>query len=58
MTKKTYIEPAWEIYEIEAEQQILSGSLDDITSTLDGDEDATLPGSDEPTAGDIWADAW
>ncbi len=57
MTKKTYIEPAWEVYEIETEQQILSGSLDSISSTLDGDEGASLPGSDEPTAGDTWDDA-
>ena len=65
MTKKEYLEPTMEIIEADVEQEILVGSVTNITTEgleemgLDEEEDGlVLPGTGMPTTGSIWDDAF
>lgn len=59
MTKKEYMKPAMEVFEIDMNAQILAGSVASVTTTgLDVEDELVLPGSGLPTTGDVWDDAW
>ena len=59
MTKKEYLKPAMEVFEIDMNAQILAGSVGSVTTTgLDVEDELVLPGSGLPTTGDVWDDAW
>ena len=59
MTKKEYMKPAMEVFEIDMNAQILAGSVGSVTTTgLDVEDELVLPGSGLPTTGNVWDDAW
>ena len=59
MTKKEYMKPAMEVFEIDMNTQILAGSVASVSTTgLDVEDELILPGSGLPTTGDVWDDAW
>ena len=59
MTKKEYMKPAMEVFEIDMNTQILAGSVASVSTTgLDVEDELVLPGSGLPTTGDVWDDAW
>ena len=58
MTKKEYQKPVMEILEADIEQQILAGSVTNLTTSgLDDEDDLILPDDEEPISGDVW-EAW
>ena len=59
MIKKEYMKPVMEILEADIEQQILAGSVTNLTTSgLDDDDDLILPDNEEPKSGDVWEEAW
>ena len=59
MTKKEYMKPAMEVFDIDMNTQILAGSVASVSTTgLDVEDELVLPGSGLPTTGDVWDDAW
>ena len=57
MTKKHYQKPAIEVMEADMEQQILAGSVTNLT-TSGLDDDLILPEDEEPKSGSVWEEAW
>lgn len=57
MTKKEYQKPVMEIIEADIEQQILAGSVTNLT-TSGLDDDLILPEDEEPKSGSVWEEAW
>ena len=57
MTKKEYQKPVMEVIEADIEQQILAGSVTNLT-TSGLDDDLTLPDDEEPKSGSVWEEAW
>ena len=57
MTKKEYQKPVMEIIEADIEQQILAGSVTNLT-TSGLDDDLILPDDEEPKSGSVWEEAW
>ena len=57
MTKKHYQKPAIEVIEADMEQQILAGSVTNLT-TSGLDDDLVLPDDKEPKSGNPWEIAW
>ena len=57
MTKKHYQKPAIEVMEADMEQQILAGSVTNLT-TSGLDDDLILPEDEEPKSGNVWEEAW
>ena len=53
MKKKEYMQPEMQVIEIDFEQQILAGSVTDVTTIGLDDDELTLPGTD----GDLWGAA-
>ena len=57
MTKKEYQKPVMEVIEADIEQQILAGSVTNLT--ISGlDDDLILPDDEEPKSGSVWEEAW
>ena len=57
MTKKEYQKPVMEVIEADIEQQILAGSVTNLT-TSGLDDDLVLPDGEEPKSGSVWEEAW
>lgn len=57
MTKKEYQKPVMEVIEADIEQQILAGSVTNLT-TSGLDDDLTLPEDEESKSGNPWESAW
>ncbi|MCK8620899.1 hypothetical protein [Prevotella sp. E13-27] len=59
MTKKEYQKPVMEVIEADIEQQILAGSVMNLTTSgLDDEDDLILPDDEEPKSGNVWEEAW
>lgn len=47
------------VFEADMEQQILAGSITDLTTTgLDEEDELELPDEGLPKSGSVWDDAW
>ena len=57
MTKKEYQKPVMEVIEADIEQQILAGSVTNLTTSGLDDDDLTLPDDEEPKSGNVWEEA-
>ena len=57
MIKKEYMKPVMEVIEADIEQQILAGSVTNLT-TSGLDDDLVLPDDEEPKSGSVWEEAW
>ena len=59
MTKKEYLKPEMQVVEIDIHAQILAGSVTSVSTTgLEVGDELVLPGSGQPTTGDVWDNAW
>ena len=58
MIKKEYQKPAMTVFEADMEQQILAGSITDLTTTGLDDDELELPDEGLPTTGSVWDYAW
>ena len=59
MIKKEYEKPTMKVNKAGMEQQMLAGSITDVTSTgLDDEEELDLPDEGLPKSGNVWEDAW
>lgn len=61
MIKKEYMKPVMLIVEADFKQQILAGSVTNLTTSGlddDDDDDLILPEDEEPKSGDVWEEAW
>lgn len=48
-----------QVVEIDIHAQILAGSVTSVSTTgLEVEDELVLPGSGQPTTGDVWDDAW
>ena len=57
LPKQEYQKPVMEVIEADIEQQILAGSVTNLT-TSGLDDDLTLPEDEEPKSGSVWEEAW
>ena len=57
MIKKEYMKPVMLIVEADFKQQILAGSVTNLT-TSGLDDDLAHPDNEEPKSGDVWEEAW
>ena len=57
MKKKDYMKPVMKVIEADIEQQILAGSVTNLT-TSGLDDDLILPDDEEPKSGSVWEEAW
>ena len=57
LPKQEYQKPVMEVIEADIEQQILAGSVTNLT-TSGLDDDLTLPDDEEPKSGSVWEEAW
>ena len=57
LTKQEYQKPVMEVIEADIEQQILAGSVTNLT-TSGLDDDLVLPDGEEPKSGSVWEEAW
>ena len=58
LPKQEYQKPVMEIIEADIEQQILAGSVTNLTTSGLDDDDLTLPEDEEPKSGSVWEEAW
>lgn len=57
LPKQEYQKPVMEVIEADIEQQILAGSVTNLT-TSGLDDDLILPEDEEPKSGSVWEEAW
>ena len=57
MPKQEYQKPVMEVIEADIEQQILAGSVTNLT-TSGLDDNLILPDDEEPKSGSVWEEAW
>ena len=57
LPKQEYQKPVMEVIEDDIEQQILAGSVTNLT-TSGLDDDLILPEDEEPKSGSVWEEAW
>ena len=57
LPKQEYQKPVMEVIEADIEQQILAGSVTNLT-TSGLDDDLILPDDEEPKSGSVWEEAW
>ena len=57
LPKQEYQKPVMEVIEADIEQQILAGSVTNLTTSGLDDDDLTLPDDEEPKSGDVWEEA-
>ncbi len=57
LPKQEYQKPVMEVIEADIEQQILAGSVTNLT-TSGLDDDLVLPDGEEPKSGSVWEEAW
>jgi hypothetical protein len=57
LPKQEYQKPVMEVIEADIEQQILAGSVTNLT-TSGLDDDLILPDDEEPKSADVWEEAW
>ena len=58
LPKQEYQKPVMEVIEADIEQQILAGSVTNLTTSGLDDDDLTLPDDEEPKSGSVWEEAW
>ena len=57
LPKQEYQKPVMKVIEADIEQQILAGSVTNLT-TSGLDDDLVLPDGEEPKSGSVWEEAW
>jgi len=57
LPKQEYQKPVMEVIEADIEQQILAGSVTNLTTSGLDDDDLTLPDDEEPKSGNVWEEA-
>ena len=57
LPNQEYQKPVMDVIEADIEQQILAGSVTNLT-TSGLDDDLILPDDEEPKSGSVWEEAW
>ena len=57
LPKQEYQKPVMEVIEADIEQQILAGSVTNLTTSGLDDDDLTLPDDEESKSGNVWEEA-